>query len=253
MRRLAAFSAICIILTGTVSALAVSTVSLPDGTVTANRQDSGTGTWSWFGESVTTLTINADRSGFWTIVSGKITGISDPQNSWVEIGLIPKERWDYWQSAYGGAYKSAVYDKGMYVVHWYEAGELGLALKEGWNEGGTTVYNEPDPFAWELAEPTTSDPWEFSFEMHPTTSGEAFLEVGSETIYGPQPYEYATDPDNNNDYSECYLIAQIWSVTEDATFSFTDVEAKSVPEPVTMAGLMLGVGCLARYVRKRKV
>ena len=26
-----------------------------------------------------------------------------------------------------------------------------------------------------------------------------------------------------------------------------------VPEPVTMAGLMLGIGCLARYVRRRKV
>ena len=31
------------------------------------------------------------------------------------------------------------------------------------------------------------------------------------------------------------------------------MELSPVPEPVTMAGLMLGIGCLARYVRRRKV
>ena len=30
-------------------------------------------------------------------------------------------------------------------------------------------------------------------------------------------------------------------------------EITVIPEPVTMAGLMLGIGCLARYVRRRKV
>ncbi|HUU91772.1 MAG TPA: PEP-CTERM sorting domain-containing protein [Phycisphaerae bacterium] len=30
------------------------------------------------------------------------------------------------------------------------------------------------------------------------------------------------------------------------------LEAELVPEPVTLAGLMLGIGCLARYVRKRR-
>ncbi len=31
-----------------------------------------------------------------------------------------------------------------------------------------------------------------------------------------------------------------------------DLAAVIIPEPVTMAGLMLGIGCLARYVRKRR-
>ncbi len=34
-------------------------ISLPGGTVTANRQDSSTGGSAWFGESVTTLAIDA--------------------------------------------------------------------------------------------------------------------------------------------------------------------------------------------------
>ena len=33
----------------------------------------------------------------------------------------------------------------------------------------------------------------------------------------------------------------------------TDMDVSVVPEPVTMAGLMLGIGCLSRYVRRRKV
>ncbi len=35
--------------------------------------------------------------------------------------------------------------------------------------------------------------------------------------------------------------------------NLSGAEVKIVPEPVTMAGLMLGIGCLARYVRRRKV
>ena len=31
-----------------------------------------------------------------------------------------------------------------------------------------------------------------------------------------------------------------------------DIQVSHVPEPVTMAGLMLGIGCLARYVRNRR-
>jgi hypothetical protein len=252
MRFSAVLAAICILLAGPASAGAMSTISLADGTVTANRQDSGTGAGSWFGESVTAVTINAHSPGNWTIVSGEITDISDTENSWVEVGLIPKERWDYWQTAFGGNFKSAVFDKGLYMVHWDEAGTLGLGLKEGWNEGGSTVTNVPHPFAWDLAEPSAGAPWDFAFEMYPTSSGNAYLEVGTETIFGPQPYAYGTDPDNNNDYTECYLFARIWSLTEDATFSFADVQAESVPEPVTMAGLALAVGCLARYVQRRR-
>ena len=38
-----------------------------------------------------------------------------------------------------------------------------------------------------------------------------------------------------------------WTVT-----TTDDVDGFMVPEPVTMAGLLLGIGCLGRYVRKRR-
>ena len=211
-------------------------LSLPDGTVTANRQDSGTG-GSWFGESVTIpLTINAQNlgTGQYVNVSGSITAISNPNTSWVEIGLIPQSTYDYWQSAYGGIYKSAVFDKGIYVVDWSSNG-LGLSLKEN-SSGG--------PFAWPLDTPTVSNPWDFTFTMYPTSSGNAYLSVAGADMYGTQPFQYS------GNYSQSYLIAQIWSSTGNASFSFEDVQASIVPAPGAVVLGMIGLS-LVGWVKRR--
>ena len=51
-------------------------------------------------------------------------------------------------------------------------------------------------------------------------------------------------------YSEMPItVTTTYSILGDSGSDSVDV----VPEPVTMAGLMLGIGCLARYARKRKV
>ena len=87
-------------------------LSLDDGIVIASIQDGGTAAeGAWFGEIVTTLTIDAVNleEGEYIEISGLITGMSDPRNCYVEIGLIPKDRWDYWQTVYGGNWKSAVF------------------------------------------------------------------------------------------------------------------------------------------------
>ncbi len=237
MRYVGFFAAVGLVLAVTATAGAL---SLPDGTVTANRQDSGTGLNAWFGESVTAQTIDAQNisPGSWVEVSGKITGISATSTSWVEIGLIPKATWDYWQTAFGGAYKSAVFDKGIYVVDW-SSGGLGLSLDENTTSGAV--------FAWPLSDPTTS-PWDFTITMVPTGSsgGNAYLTVAGATMYGTQPRAYT------GNYGDSYLIARIWSNTQNASFSFEDAQAKVVPEPVTMAGLALGIGSLATYLRRRK-
>ncbi len=236
-----------LLLAAAATANAGSVLELPDGTVTANRQDSGTGGSQWFGESVTTLTIDA-QSPPGAVVSGRITGISALDTSNVEIGLIPKATWDNWQTAYGGAWKSAVFSKGLYVVHWSDNG-VGLSLNEDGSGG------DDEPFAWPLDSPSTGDPWEFSFTMVPSASGNAYLSVDGpvdtdyyETLdmYGTQPFVYS------GDYSECYLIAQIWSATEDATFSFTDVQAEPVPEPFSVAMLFMAVGGLRLYYRRKR-
>lgn len=210
---------------------------LPDGTVTANGQDSSTGVSAWWGEAVTTLTIDAQNipSGYSIEISGKITGISNTETSWVEIGLIPKTTWDYWQTAYGGNYQAAVFNKGIYIVDW-SSGGLGLSLDENGIGGG--------PFAWPLSSPTSSDPWEFTISMYPTTSGNAYLSVPGEDMYGTQPFAYSSD------YSESYLIAQIWSGTEGASFSFEDVKASVVPIPGAVILGILGLGAAGIKLRK---
>jgi hypothetical protein len=207
-------------------------IFLSGGTVVADRQDEGTGDYEWFGEAVTVLTIGADDVGEdeYIEISAKITGISDSLNCWVEIGLIPMERWDYWQEAYGGDYKSAVFDKGLYVVSWFvEDGmwALGATLQEGWNVGGGTV-KVPGLDIYPLNRPTENNPWEFSISMYPDDSGggEAYLWFDSGQIYGEEPFDFGYQEYNNNDYSQCYLIAQIWSLVPDAEFSFRHARAR---------------------------
>ena len=46
-------------------------------------------------------------------------------------------------------------------------------------------------------------------------------------LYGTQPFNYGVEG-SDNDYSECYLIAQIWNITENATVSFVDVKAEGI-------------------------
>jgi hypothetical protein len=236
-------------------------LTLPDGTVTADTWYEGHGLYCYWAESVTTLTIDAQNldAGQYIQVSGKITDISHPSTSWAEIGLIPKDRYDYWQTAFGGGWEAAVFDKGLYVVHWDNGeSELGLALKEGWDDLSSTTYHntagDTNPYALDLAAPTTGDPWEFSFKMHPTTSGNAYLSVTGETVYGTQPFVYGVDDgnpvSNDNDYSECYLIAQIWSNTENGSFSFVDVEATVVPTPAAVLLGILGLGAVGIKLRK---
>jgi hypothetical protein len=256
MRSIALMAGVGLVLAvaGTAGAL---TVSLPDGTVQANTYYAGSGLNAYWAESVVPLNL----SGNWVSeVSGKITAISNPTTSWVEIGVIPKNRYDYWQTAFGGGWKPAVFDKGLYVVSWDGGGgQYGLSLNEGWDDWTSTTYHNKNggnaPFAWPLAAPSGSAPWDFAYTMEPTTPGNSYLSVTGETIYGTQPFPYGiTDGQpvaNDNDYTDAYLIAQIWTDTQGASFTFEDVQATVVPEPVTMAGLVFGLGGLATYVRRR--
>ena len=233
---------------------------LEDGTVTADTYYAGSGLNAYWAESVTAGTIDAVNlgAGQYVQVSGRITDISNPSSSWAEVGLIPKDRYDHWQTAYGGGWRPAVFDKGLYVVHWQSGSDLGLALKEGWDDWTSTTYlNSGGPYGWELPTPSTS-PWEFSFTMVPNpgdpSANESELTITGQTVYGTSPFLYGGDAGNpvanDNDYTACYLIAQIWSTTANASFSFEDVQATVVPLPGAVLLGMLGLSAAGLKLRK---
>ena len=92
--------------------------------------------------------------------------------------------------------------------------------------------------------------------MYPASS-DAYLAVTGETIYGTQPFPYKDDHGqsyaNDLDYSECYLIARIWSTVEDAAFSFTDIRATVIPEPISIVFFSTGLVGAFGFVSRRRM
>ena len=90
-----------------------------------------------------------------------------------------------------------------------------------------------------------------------TSGSDTFLRVlpstGFRAFVGDAAANYVEVFDGATVLSEVlgYHPSQTCSDLEAGTATGT-LEAELVPEPVTMAGLMLGIGCLARYVRKRR-
>ena len=78
------------------------------------------------------------------------------------------------------------------------------------------------------------------FTVHSATA----LPVG-----GPKSFSF-----NTTDYWYSMLDPQgTADLADDVLYVDFEGSGDVIPEPVTMAGLMLGIGCLARYVRRRKV
>ena len=90
--------------------------------------------------------------------------------------------------------------------------------------------------------------WNGSGANMQTAYGIAAGDTGQFTVHssaqdvvgGPKSFSF-----NTTDYWYSYL---------DGTDDHLDFEGSGtvIPEPATMAGLMLGIGCLSRYVRKRR-
>ena len=107
--------------------------------------------------------------------------------------------------------------------------------------------------------------------------------VGSTDDGVPSPLEYAWDLDNDGTYDTGWLTSTAYSITDPLSWFGTTSGAKTiglkvfdgeyyatdtatvdytytapppgpgmVPEPLTMAGLAMGIGSLATYLRKRK-
>ncbi len=216
----------------TVASAAVATMlSLPDSTVTAEYQ---LYTWlgypldEWWGELVSgvssmspdTIDIQNLGPGQYVELSGIITGMSNPENCRIEIALMDYSTFLYWHTVPATDYPGAM-GNGIYALYDSDAG-TSLSLDEN-NAGG-------GPYTGTLG----GVPWEFTVTMYPTlpSGGDAYFSVVGADMYGTQPFTYT------GDYSNAVLVAQIYSTTEGAWFSFENVHATVVPEPTTM--LMLG-------------
>ncbi len=101
-------------------------------------------------------------------------------------------------------------------------------------------------------DPTTLDPTtglgdSIMFSLAPVTGTNATLDGGEIFVYDALGIRYL--------YHGCHLWDTTFnSVTEYGTAceNVNALEAVSVPEPVTIAGVMLGVGSLLGYVRRRR-
>jgi hypothetical protein len=148
--------------------------------------------------------------------------------------------------AVGGSHPGSMYN-GIYAVYDSDTG-MSLSLDEDDAGGG--------PYTGTLGAPTAGSPWEFTVTMYPSlpSGGDAYFSVTGADMYGTQPFSYTSASSHTGDYSDALLVAQIYSGTEDALFSFEDVRVEVIPEPTTVlmvGGLAAGLAG-ARQFRKKK-
>ena len=85
-----------------------------------------------------------------------------------------------------------------------------------------------------------------------TAMGEDFsFAVSGVTLSGNTNYWFGLEATGSNAVG--WRRTQSWGTAGETGYVFEiSGDATVIPEPLTMAGMLLGVGCLARYVRKRR-
>jgi len=223
----------------TLAALAMATsaaLGLPSlsGTISPYL-DTGYGYW---GGMVSSTSFDITQNN---IITGSITGLPvDNGVYWAEVGVIPKATWDYWETAYGGAYKYARFNKGTFLCSEDDGANAEIFLQD-WQaqpsgkpsyqyvsaSGGSYDFDFQIVFdTSDIVYPGTSARMEVN--GNPTNAGSSTLEWGRDlnpaSGAGLQPetnYYGAT-------YTDVYLVAQVWSSDADYRGSFdVDVEATS--------------------------
>jgi hypothetical protein len=82
-----------------------------------------------------------------------------------------------------------------------------------------------------------------SYGIAPGATSTFTVHATGDLVAGPKSFSL-----NTTDY--CFSF---YDAYDDSDYRDFEASGTVIPEPVTMAGLILGIGCLARYVRRRKV
>jgi hypothetical protein len=248
------------------SARADPVVSIPDGSITLTTGDLTPDSAGYWKHVISASLIDA-QTGPPVLLEATITGLTAKADFWVEIGLIPKSVYDYWETAYGGNWKYARFNKGVFVCTWYDGGEsqYGVSMQDYKNQ-------QDEPYYWPLDAPSAGDPWEFEVLLTPDGDGRGgtanlwvngqptnYLNGGGAVSGASLHYGYLERPDeggtiNDEDFSQSYLIVQAWANSlSDPGVEFEQLEAAVTPEPFSMAFMGAAfVGVVAHRVRKRR-
>ncbi len=240
-----------------VASAAMSAVSL-SGTVTPST-DTG---WGYYGAIVSSTSFDITQLN---VITGSITGLPvDNGVYWAEVGVIPKATWDYWETAYGGGYKYARFNKGTFLCSEDDGSNAEIFLQD-WEaqSSGKPSYQYVS---------ASGGFYDLDFEIvfdtsdivYPGTSAQMWVN-GNPTNAGPSTLEWGRDlnpapgaglqPETDYysaTYTDVYLVAQVWSSDADYRGSF-DVDVEATPElpPSALLGLSMLPLSIA-YLRGRR-
>ena len=181
--------------------------SISSQTVTTAYQSAYSAYW---GEVHSSTTGDAQTTGksLYGAIETTLPALTD---FWLEIGIIPQSDYNYYTTNWGSAWAASVYNKGVFISTWYDGSNFGISLQDYAGQTG-------EPFSW----PVTNDgSISFRVDFYPDgdgTGGTAYLTVdGASSNYGSASLKYgkreSTSGSEEEDYSTCYVIAQIYSNT----------------------------------------
>jgi len=120
----------------------------------------------------------------------------------------------------------------------------GMGTANAWWDGGIVLANQwynPDDYAFPV--------WRAPVGTQLTTANAASLTFSVDVLLETPDTAFESD----GSLRVWFGGFNVPQEDEGPSQSVSGIVLSPIPEPVTMAGLVLGIGCLARYVRRRKV
>jgi len=203
----------------------------------------------------------------YNVIGGSVTGLPvDNGVYWAEVGVIPKATWDYWETAYGGGFKYARFNKGAFLCSEDDGSNATIYLQDFEAQASGKPYYQyvaasggSYDFEFKIVFDTSDIVYSGTSAAmwvngNPTNQGTSTLEWGQD--WNPAPGA-GLRPETNYygaTYTDVYLVGQVWSSDANYLGSF-DVEVEATPElpPSALLSLsMLPMGIAYLRGRRRK-